>query len=175
MQRAGEAGRVRAGRPAPALHRGEVAKPWLAYCVDIQSSPKEYLTLPQADQSFSRYSAGGASPGTEVETKFDKVRIDPITLKIDIADLTFAVSTGSLVDPSGKTITSLPFGVGLMTCGGGYSTAQVNVTGTPFVLENKFAVSGDAGAHGNADPWSTNKVVEMWTDGDCAGGLARIA
>jgi GON domain len=143
------------------------AKSWLAYCVDMDSSPKDYLTLPKGgDMNFSRYSAGGRSPGTEVETKYDKVRIDPLTLKLDISDQTFAVSTGSLMHLGVTEVTSMPLGVA-MSCGGGGASANVSTEGTSFLIVDKFATAGDVGHAGSAFVWWTNQNEEMWADGDC--------
>ena len=140
-------------------------KPWIAYCVDMDSSPKEYLNLP-GDMNFSRYTAGGRSPGTDVETRYDKVRIDPITLKVDISDQTFAISTGSLMHLGVTPVTSMPLGVA-MSCGGGGASANVDLSGTPFLIEDKFATAGDVGHTGTAFVWWTNQNEEMWADGDC--------
>ena len=146
---------------------GDKTKKWKAYCVDMDTAAaKTYLTLPPR-MSWSEFQAGGRAVGVSVRTYFDKVRIDPIALTIDANDLTFAVSTGSVVHPiSGDHIEAMPFGTS-MTCGGGYATASVNVSGTPFYLVDNFAVSGDAGATGHAELWESRQTEEMWTDGDC--------
>jgi hypothetical protein len=141
--------------------------PWAAYCVDMGRTAKDYLTLPNSNGgTWSMYRAGGAAPGTDVETRFDKVRIDPITLKLDISDQTFAVSTGSLTDVSGAQVTSMPLGVA-MSCGGGSANANVDVGGTPFVLANTFSLAGDLGNTGYAGLWPSGQVIEMWADGNC--------
>jgi len=142
----------------------DATKPWKAYCDDMRGAATEYLTLP--DGGDLNWSTFLDAAGNEVRTRFDKVRIDPVTLKIDISDQTFAMSTGSLTH-NGTTVTSMPFGVA-MSCGGGYASAQINVIRTPFVFVDKFDVGGATGASGNANPWSTNQVVEMWADGNCA-------
>jgi hypothetical protein len=143
------------------------ARSWLAYCVDMDTSPKDYLTLPKGgDTNFSRYSAGGRSPGTEVETRYDKVRIDPLTLALDISDQTFAVSTGSLMHLGTTQVTSMPLGVA-MSCGGGGASANVDVSGTRFEIVDKFATAGDVGHTGTAFVWWTGQNEEMWADGDC--------
>lgn len=154
---------------------GNDKKPWTAYCVDMDSkSPAAYLTLPQGGaNTFSMYRAGGRAIGTDVVTRFDKLRIDPTTLTIDVTDTTFAISSGSLAHVDGTTITEMPLGVA-MSCGGGYASAIVSVAGTPFVMANDFAKGGDTGHVGNADLWQDNNVVEIWADGDC-GWLAPTA
>jgi hypothetical protein len=145
---------------------GNETMPWVAYCVDMSTAPIEYLTLPNGGaMTWSRYTAGGQSTGTDVETRFDKVRIDPITLKLDTSDQTFAVSTGSLMHLGTQEVTSMPLGVA-MSCGGGSASAQVDVGGTPFHLENTFTIAGRA-ATGNASLWWSGQTIEMWADGDC--------
>lgn len=146
---------------------GDEAKPWKAYCADLgTANPKEYLTLIDGI-SFSEYLAGGSSPGTDVRTEYNKVRIDPLSFTLDTSDQTFAVSTGSLVDAAGKTVTSMPLGVA-MSCGAGRAFAQVNLDGTPFVIEQYFTVGGDQSTmQGNADRWQTGVAIEMWADGNC--------
>jgi len=144
----------------------DIAHSYRVYCADMDASPKEYLTLPKGgDMTWSSFRAGGLATGTDVETRFDKVRIDPLTLKLDIGDLTFAVTTGALSLPSGQ-VTAMPLGVA-MTCGGGYATAQLDVTGTPFTIVDQFATAGDAGHVGHAEMWESQQTVEMWADGDC--------
>lgn len=141
--------------------------PWSAYCVDMGKNAKEYLTLPQGGATnYSQYRAGGHAVGTDVETRFDKVRIDPITLRLDISDQTFAISTGSLVDVSGTQVSSMPLGVA-MSCGGGSAIANVDVGGTPFLIAKTFSIAGDFGNTGFAGLWPSGQVIEMWADGDC--------
>lgn len=90
------------------------------FCYDMAGTPREYLDLAATgeNQNFSQYTAGGASPGTNVRTSFTKVRIDPTTLTVDVGDLTFATSTGKLQHssvtrgPSSPYVTSMPYGAG---------------------------------------------------------------
>ena len=90
----------------------------------------------------------GASPDDHVRTEYDMVRIDPLTLKLDTSDQTFATSTGTATY-LGVAVTSMPLGVA-MSCGHNFATAQVHLGDTPFVIENHFALRGDAIAGGNA-------------------------
>jgi hypothetical protein len=149
---------------------GDEQKPWSAYCVDMDTaSPKEYLTLLNAGQgTWSMYGAGGRSPGTDVRTVFDKVRIDPLTLKVDPSDITFSTSTGSLMHLGLTEITAMPLGVA-MTCGAFGATASVDFTGTVFdVLDGQFSTAGDdVNAQGYAGLWPNGQVIEQWASGDC--------
>lgn len=67
------------------------------YCNDMGGTLKEYLTLVNTGGDFNhgQYSAGGASPGTNVRTNYTKVRFDPATLTVHTGDQTFTSSTGS--------------------------------------------------------------------------------
>jgi hypothetical protein len=66
------------------------------------TAPKEYLSLVAgATAYFSQYTAGGTPPGIPVRTSYTKVRLDPTTLKVNIAVQSFATSNGSLVHSSG--------------------------------------------------------------------------
>lgn len=77
----------------------------------MAGTPREYLDLAATgeNQNFSQYTAGGASPGTN---------IDPTTLTVDVGDLTFATSTGKLQHssvtrgPSSPYVTSMPYEAG---------------------------------------------------------------
>jgi hypothetical protein len=145
-------------------------RPWGAYCADLDSkSPKTFLTLPQGgDLNVSYYEAGGRSPGDTVETRFDKVRIDPLTLQVDIGDLTFAVTKGKVMHLGTQEVTAMPFGT-VMSCGAGFRGGQIDLMGTPFITDEAlWAIGGEITTRrGNADEWENKQVVELWADGDC--------
>jgi hypothetical protein len=138
---------------------------FLAYCADMPDAPKTYLTV-DPDMNWSQYTAGGRALGTTVTSRFDKIRIDPITFKVAPTDTSFAVSEGSLTDIDGKPVSEMTLGLA-KSCGGGDASAQVSVMGTPFTITNSFATAGDAGHRGHAGIWPNNQVIEMWADGDC--------
>ena len=77
-------------------------QPFEVFCDNMEGTPREYLTLDATGpgQNIASYGSGGASPGTDVVTKFTRVRINPPTLLVDIGDLSYSTSTGSLVHPS---------------------------------------------------------------------------
>jgi hypothetical protein len=141
--------------------KNDPTKPWKAYCDDLQGkNPKEYLTVGYNSSTYTD------SNGDQVRTDYDKVRIDPKTLMLDTTDQTFAISTGSVTRGPGAVVTSMPLGVA-MSCGNNRAFAQVDVNGTPFVIEDHFRLGGLPSTTGHANPWSTNKVFEMWAEGDC--------
>ncbi|PPK71230.1 GON domain-containing protein [Actinokineospora auranticolor] len=114
------------------------------YCHDMAGTPREYLNLSNtgASANFSQYTAGGAAPGTNVRSSFTKLRVNPKTLEVDINDLTFAASSGSLTHGS-ETVRSLPYGVGMACAGNGTSgIGNVDLRGTAFALNSGFQPGG---------------------------------
>ena len=146
---------------------GDASKPWQVYCADMASSPAEYLPLVMllGNHNFSQYTAGGASPGTNVKTSYIRVRIDPATLKLDIGDERFAVSSGSLNHSFGDVVTSMPFGVA-MSCGTDAGLANIDLTGTPFSIAQDFSAWG-AGPNGGQTMAADRRVVDLSGGGFC--------
>ena len=126
---------------------GDPQKSWDAYCADMQavSGPREYLTLVNVlgDHNFSSYEAGGASPGTTVKTMYLRLRIDPATLVVDIADQRFSISTGALSHSGAGPVISMPYGVA-MSCGVLSGRANLDLRGTGFAIADTFATGGNA-------------------------------
>jgi hypothetical protein len=139
------------------------------YCYDMASTPSEYISLGETgqNQNYSQYTAGGASPGTNVRTTFTRLRIDPATMTVDIGDLTFASSTGST--SNGATIiTSMPYGVA-MSCTAPQAadgTGNIDLENTPFQVDNTFTVGGYLPA-GSATVSADNQVVNLTGGGYC--------
>jgi hypothetical protein len=150
------------------------SKPWTAHCKDMAGLPVEYLTLKQgAGLNFSQYSAGGASPGSDVVTIYRKVRIDPITLAIDINDQTFSISSGQLAHSGAGPVDSMPFGVA-MNCFGAPGVANIDLGGTPFVIADPFALGG-AGASGLTTLGTDSRSVNLVGEGGCGWNAAEGA
>ncbi|WP_245614223.1 GON domain-containing protein [Actinokineospora inagensis] len=135
------------------------------YCYDMAGKPREYLDLTNvgAGANFSQYTAGGASPGTNVRTSFTKLRVDPQTLTVDINDLTFAKSTGTL-NHGGQSVTSMPYAVA-MGCGS-QGVGNIDLRGTAFSVANAFQ-SGGFQANGTATPTSNGQAVDLSGGGFC--------
>lgn len=112
------------------------SRPWVAYCKGMGSAsitPVEYLTLPQG--AAGNYSIIGADLGAY--SQYTKVRIDPVTLKIDTSDGTYNVapknqSYGCTPPPSG--VVSVPFAYAYAYCGMMDGTGMVDLRGTPFAV-----------------------------------------
>lgn len=144
-------------------------KPWTAYCKDMAGTPKEYLTLRNTtNANFSQYTAGGASPGTNLRTRFTKVRINPATLEVDPGDRTFSISTGG-VSHSHATLASMPYAAA-MDCVAAESTsglANLDFTGLPFVVApNQFALSGYLSS-GTTSYGAGGRTVDLKGGGFC--------
>jgi hypothetical protein len=137
------------------------------YCHDMAGTPREYINLSYAvgDVNFSQYTAGGASPGTNVRTSFSKVRIDPATLTVDINDLTFATSTGQLMH-STLTVTSMPYGSAMSCDSSPSGIGNIDLRGTAFTIANTFAVGGFT-ATGSAKLSAANQVADLAGGGFC--------
>lgn len=148
------------------------------YCGGMSTTPRSYIDLSKTgtNVNFSQYTAGGASPGTNVRTSFTKVGINPATLQADIGDLAFASSTGSLRHAGSTTVTSMPYGVA-MSCiapNNAAGVANINLTGTPFKVTSTFATGGAAAA-GTAAVSRSMQVVNLTGGGFCGWMMSAPA
>ena len=154
----------------------DLAKPWTAHCFNMPWAPAEYLKLHNVGSSanFSQYTAGGPSPGTSVRTSYTKIRVDPVTLLVDISDQVFSTSVGQLTHGSDQ-VTSMPFGVAMSCDAGPSGVANIDLTGTPFaVAPNEFLQGGTAGS-GSATYSSGGRVVNLTGGGFCGWTCASPA
>ncbi|GAA2683568.1 MULTISPECIES: GON domain-containing protein [Actinosynnema] len=137
------------------------------HCHDMAGTPREYLNLPDTGgaTNFSQYTAGGASPGTSTRTTFSKLRVDPATLTVDIGDLTFATSTGSLTHGVDR-VTSMPYATAMSCDGTASGVASVDLRGTAFAVDDTFAPAG-AGASGAVAVAHGGQLVDITGGGYC--------
>jgi len=142
---------------------GDPTKPWIAFC----HAGSAYLEV--TDQNFGQYVAGGQSPGSNVRTTYTRLQIDPASLTIDICNMTFATSSGSLVQgEDGPTVTAMPLGIA-MSCDNNYSSssaANVDLTGTPFVVTSSWAQGGNKPA-GSTTQSAGGRAVALTGGGYC--------
>jgi len=152
------------------------AKPWKAHCHDMATAPAEYLPLVNLGPgaNFSQYTAGGAVSGTNVRTRFGKIRIDPETLLVDISDQTFAISSGQLTH-GGEAVTSMPFGVAMSCDDAASGVGNIDLTGTPFAVATGEFLQGGANGSGSATYSSDNRVVALTGGGYCGWTCASPA
>lgn len=132
------------------------------YCHDMAGTPREYVTLRAAN--FSQYTAGGAAPGTNVRTTFTRLRLDPDTLTVDINDLTFATSTGSLTQD--VVVTSMPYGVAMSCDSTPSGIGRMDLNGTAFTLAGSFQVGGFIPS-GTATVSPDNRSADLAAGGYC--------
>jgi hypothetical protein len=148
---------------------GDVSKPWTAWCHNMAGTPAEYLSLPStgASVNFSQYTAGvnNGAGSTNVRTLFTKIRIDPITLRVNTGDQTFSTSSGQL--NHGGPVTSMSYAAAMNCDFGNPGLGNVDLRGTTFaVAANQFAVVGSYPS-GEAIYSSDSQVVNLWGRGDC--------
>jgi hypothetical protein len=149
-------------------------KPWTVFCKDMASTPKEYLSLVNTgtDQNFSQYTVGGYATGTSVRTNYTRIRVDPVTLKVNVSDQTYSSSTGTLSQAA--VVTSMPYAVA-MDCLTSFSSTglgNVDLRGTPFTIKaNAFNVAGNAQG-GGATLAASGSQIAMLTGGGLCGWCA---
>jgi hypothetical protein len=129
---------------------GDAAKPWKAYCHDMAGTPREYLTIDGAT-NISMFVEGNLATGTDVFVYWDRIRVDPATLMVDVSDHTFARSTGKL--SFGKLVatntydlvdvTTMPYATARST--GPWAAAEINLEGTPFGVSDTFPANAYPG------------------------------
>ncbi len=144
---------------------GDQTRPVTIYCHDMASSPVEYLSV---SDTFSQYSEGAASVGSDVRTSYSRVRLRMQPLGIAISDRTFAASTGQLDHASSGTIvTSMPVGVA-MDCGGTGSAEGVARLGVPapFTITQGFAKGGQSPG-GEATLTDGGRTIVLTGGGRC--------
>ncbi|HEY3803695.1 MAG TPA: GON domain-containing protein [Kofleriaceae bacterium] len=148
---------------------GSAGQPWTAFCHDDD----EYLTV-TATANYGQYTASTKSPGSNVQTTYGRLRVDPSTLHVDISDQTFATSVGLLYhDPANNgsdAVTSMPLGVA-MDCAGNNSTtgvAHVDLTGTQFVVASTSTWSTGGNSPGHSVTSSEGgRIVAITGGGNC--------
>jgi hypothetical protein len=147
---------------------GNPAQPWTAWCHDMAGTPTEYLTLLETVTSnFSQYTAGWASPGTNVRTTYFKLRIDPATLRVNTTDQTFSSSSGVLNHSGYGEVHSMPYASAASCDWAPSGVANLDLRGTSFtVAANQFSVEG-WNAVGETHYSSDARVVDLTGGGYC--------
>jgi cysteine-rich repeat protein len=148
-------------------YEGNPDKPWTAYCHDMAGAATEYLVLDNVggDFNFGQYTAGGFSPGTSVRTSYERLRIDPLTLEVDIDDRTFASSGGALTH-GGNPVTEISYAIAISCNGDPVGAANINLLGTPFFVNQAFCQAGFLPV-GQASVSDNGQVVNMFGGGEC--------
>jgi hypothetical protein len=161
------------------------AKLFTVYCHDMAGVPAEYLPLVNTGGpfNFSTWAAEYHTPAASLSTHYTMVRLNPATLLVDIGDQTFATSSAGPVMGPGGNISSMPYATAA-ECRGfntSFAAANVDLTGTPFVVDDSFVVSGWYSAGSANGPTSYNiegnstsipvlaPVVNLTGGGFCGG------
>ena len=121
-------------------------KTFSVYCHDMAGNPREYLTLVNTGGNFNYSNHGNVGGGdpTPVTTHYTRVRLDPVTLLVNIGDETFSTSEGSDCCYDNTPVTSMPYATA-GSCNdwfGLHGTANVDLNGTPFIVDDVFTVGG---------------------------------
>jgi|GEM_PF-6769240 len=130
-------------------------------CVDMEGSPREYLAL--SERNTSQYTASGN--GSTVTTEWDAVRLDIVSLTVDMADYTFASSTGSL-EHGGEQVVDMPFGVAMSCDNSASGVARIDLRGTPLAVNDSWETAGSS-EQGSAVFSSGDQVVDITGGGYC--------
>jgi hypothetical protein len=146
---------------------GDPQKPWSAWCQNMAGTPAEYLRLVQTGTSvnYSQYTAGVHSGGSSVRTTYTRLRIDPVTLRVDTADQTFSSSNGGTVSHGGELVTSMPYAVA-MGCDN-WGMGNVDLRGTPFAVASGQFTLGGMSTAGNHVYSEANRAVSLSASGGC--------
>lgn len=143
------------------------------WCHDMAGTPREYLELRTGTNvNFSQFTGGGAIPGPNVRTSYQRVRLDPATLRVDINDRTFSTSTGAIW--WGGWVTSIEYSTAF-DCrfpGSRAGLANLDFTGTPFAIDDTFVTLGWR-ANGTVSVSADAKVANLTGGGYCGWTTAK--
>jgi hypothetical protein len=117
---------------------------FVAYCHDMAGTPREYLTLVNTGGG-SNYSAYGQIswwPYGPVTTHYTRIRLDPATLLVNIADQTFSTSDGYQCCIGPTPVVSMPYANAGSCVGPDDGNANVDLSGTPFKVRDTFTLDG---------------------------------
>jgi hypothetical protein len=156
---------------------GNKSAPYSVYCRNMVRNPVEYLPLVNTGdkQNYSMFDAGGARTGTDVVTQFFRIRIDPVTLEVDTADLTFATTTGFASGGRGETSQMNYASAGSCYSDKQTGTANIDLRGTPFALDNSSEFKGGGYIpKGNFTFSEDGKVADIWGGGYCGSFGATL-
>ena len=139
------------------FHGRDKDKPWQVYCADMGiRQPVDYLNI-NGSKNNSMY-VSGQGQGS-LKTIYNKIKLDPLSLKIDAKDARYIESVNTLNGSLYQEFLSgqdIPYGVALACAA--QSTAQMHIGSTPFYLEGNFK-GGVATASNN------NQTFELRVEG----------
>jgi hypothetical protein len=155
-------------------HQGKVEQAWNAWCHNMGSQPAEYLALQKtgAEENYSLYKGGGFVEWSDIITTYQRIRINPKTLVVNVNDRVFSSSSGY-----NGSRTWMPYGTG-ENCSWYQQypgTANVNLSGTRFRVSGPFCVEGWAQwGTVTVDP-SNDQIVSLVGGGQCGGVYPHVS
>ena len=178
------------------LHiNGDLSQPWWVWCADMNTStPLEYLPLAMTHDNHNVFERFGEPGGVTLtpepynrrltRTRYEKVRFNPLTMKIDIMDTRFAQTEveQDTTDSINVSINPVPFGVA-QGCGEQLSDpnlrevarGRLDLRGTPFVPFSQWVPAGVC-ASGSSAAFSGASALEFVGNGGSQvyGGCGAI-
>lgn len=158
--------------------------PFKVHCAGMRTdSPKDYLTLEHTrgkefpNANYSAYDKGTCQCADDARRFFEKIRLDPATLTVDLTDATFAVdvTTATACWASATGVCSIGRNLPYATTGncilnGGAIPGNVDLGGTPFSIDPAvtFVPSGYI-PYGSSTFSPDRKKVDFTGGGFCGG------
>ena len=155
------------------------AKPWDAFCVDMgTNAPRAYLPLRKTSEESNRFQYYN-DQGLVAETDFWMVRIDPITLQINVQDF-----TGSrTVYYQEMSTEQVPF-ASVLACTTGdpgvasselVARGKADFTNTPFKLNPVNLVPNRECGFPTYDVNDDFAAISVWSQSSTPGACAGVA
>jgi hypothetical protein len=148
---------------------GDVNNPVTIYCHNMAEMPAAYLEFANSGDGFNY--ATTSYPGQELITSYTRIRLDLQTLVVDLADRTFATTTGALPDSGLITGNDYATAVGCNAGEAGtvFGQANIDLTGTPFAVAESvtFVVRGQESEGGEPEIGPDRKIINLAVGGRC--------
>lgn len=76
-------------------YQANLSQPINVWCSDMTGVPKDYVDVP-SETNYARYDCSGSmTEGTDIVTKFSRIRLNTTTFRVILDDWAFATSTGN--------------------------------------------------------------------------------
>ncbi len=158
---------------------GDGRFPLTLYCHDMAVNPREYLTLPSSGGSANF--ALIAYPEGALITHYEKVRLNPATLAVDVADSTFTTRQMPVPGYTPIAEANLPEypvlvssyghaqGCNRNAANAPLGAANIDLTGTPLALAETviFVPNGVIVGSPEANISPDRRIVDLTVDGRC--------
>jgi hypothetical protein len=139
------------------------------WCHDLRTHPKEFLSLVQPN--YASYK-NGADEQFVVNTTYGRIRISPCTFRVDVTDQTFASTTDSRNPAPQPPVFMLYSAAASCDVGEAAGTAQIDLSGTPFYINDVFVSRGCA-CDGSAIFDKTHQKAAITGTGFCGDTCAE--